>query len=85
MCQLDDEETIIDFEEEQPSLFKPICFMIFTILSIFALLVLSLCLTSCTLSLQTINTSGTATDLVDDEQKPQNTVSPTLNIPVKPL
>ncbi len=39
--------------------------------------------TGCTLSFQNISTHGTATDLVDENQSPTNTVSPKLNTPLK--
>lgn len=49
------------------------------------LIFLTLILTGCTLSFQNISTHGTATDLVDETQTPQNTTTPSLNIPVNGL
>lgn len=43
---------------------------------------LSTILVGCTLSLQNIDTHGTATDLVDENQAASPTVTPTLTIPV---
>jgi len=47
-----------------------------------SLIVLTILLNSCTLSFQNISTHGTATDLVDEDQTPTNTVSPKFKIPV---
>lgn len=40
------------------------------------------CLTSCTLSFQNIDTHGHATDVVDDVQTNSPKVSPTLTLPL---
>lgn len=40
-------------------------------------------LASCTLSFQNISTHGTATDLVDETQKADGDVKPTIQIPSK--
>lgn len=53
-------------------------------LVIFITFLLSL-LVSCTLSFQNIDTHGTATDLVDEEQKSSSDFSPTVQLPIKPL
>ena len=45
---------------------------------------LILLLTSCTLCFQNIDTHGTATDLVDDEQAATPNISPNINIPMAP-
>lgn len=37
-------------------------------------------LTSCTVSLNIIHSQGVATDVVDEDQKPANTVSPNINL-----
>lgn len=37
---------------------------------------------SCTLSFQNIDTHGTATDLVDENQATSPTISPTITVPV---
>lgn len=47
---------------------------------IFALL--SVICTGCTLSFQNIDTHGTATDLVDENQATSPTISPTITVPV---
>lgn len=47
------------------------------------LLASALC--SCTLSFQNIDTHGTATDLVDENQTASPNVSPRINIPLSPL
>jgi hypothetical protein len=47
-----------------------------------SLIVLTILLNSCTLSFQNISTHGTATDLVDENQTPTNTVSPKFTIPI---
>ncbi len=49
------------------------------------LVTLLLFLVGCTVSLSNISTHGTATDLVDEEQGVSPTVSPTLNVPIKPM
>jgi hypothetical protein len=41
-------------------------------------------LNSCTLSFQNIDTHGTATDLVDENQAASPTVSPNINVPISP-
>jgi len=46
------------------------------------LILSSLLLSSCTLSFQNISTHGTATDLVDENQSPQNDISPTITTPM---
>lgn len=51
--------------------------------TMFFLPLLILC--SCTLSFQNISTHGTAEDLVDENQSPTNTTTPTISLPVKPL
>jgi len=38
--------------------------------------------TGCTLSFQNISTHGTATDLVDENQSPQNNLSPKISLPM---
>ncbi len=38
------------------------------------------CASSCTVSLTNISTHGTATDIVDEEMSPTNTVNPDLKI-----
>lgn len=38
-------------------------------------------LTACTLSFSNVDTHGTATDLIDEEQEASPTVSPKVNIP----
>ena len=55
------------------------------LLSVISILLLVSTLAGCTLSFQNISTHGTATDLVDENQSPTNTVSPNLNVPLKPL
>ncbi len=47
-----------------------------------SLIVLTILFSSCTLSFQNISTHGTATDLVDENQTPTNTISTKLAIPV---
>ncbi len=47
--------------------------------------ILSFLLYSCTLSFQNISTHGTATDLVDENQSPQNDISPTITAPMGAL
>jgi len=42
-------------------------------------------LTACTYNVSMAHTEGTASDVVDTEQKSDADVSPTVNIPVKPL
>lgn len=50
---------------------------------VFALVVVLL--SGCGITFQNIDTHGTATDLVDDTESVTPTVSPTLNVPIKPL
>ena len=45
---------------------------------------LSLALTACTFSVNQIHVDGTASDVVDENQKADANVSPTLSIPLKP-
>jgi hypothetical protein len=51
---------------------------------IFAML-MTLGLASCTLSFQNIDTHGTATDLVDENQATSPNVSPSFSLPLDPL
>lgn len=51
----------------------------------YLLLLLPLILSGCTLSFQNIDTHGTAYDLVDEAQSTTPTISPNLNLPIKPL
>lgn len=44
-------------------------------------LIIFLFLSGCTISFQNISTHGTATDLVDENQIPSTTVSPTITAP----
>lgn len=44
-----------------------------------------LLLGGCTISFQNISTHGTATDLVDEDQKADGNISPNLQIPLKGL
>ena len=50
---------------------------------IFASIVVAL--TGCGLTFQNIDTHGPATDLVDETETATPTISPTLNVPIKPL
>ncbi len=45
------------------------------------LIVISLILTGCTVSVNVIRTQGQATDLVDENQSPSTTVNPNISIP----
>lgn len=45
------------------------------------LVILPLLLVGCTLSLSIVDTHGTATDLIDEEQTATPNVSPTMNVP----
>lgn len=51
------------------------------------LMVLLILLCSCTLSVTCVHTQGKASDVVDEEQSPSTTASPTLSatIPVKAI
>lgn len=42
-------------------------------------------LTSCTYSVNLIHTQGSASDVLDEDQRAEPTVSPTMNIPITPL
>ena len=42
-------------------------------------------LSGCTFAVNQIHTEGTASDVVDEDQRANPTVSPTVNIPLKPL
>jgi len=42
-------------------------------------------LSSCTYSVNLIHTQGNASDVIDEEQKNDPTVSPTMNIPIEQL
>jgi hypothetical protein len=46
---------------------------------------LLLLLSSCTYSITQVHTEGTATDVVDEQQKPSTSLSPTISIPIAPL
>jgi hypothetical protein len=45
------------------------------------LVILPLLLVGCTLSFSIVDTHGTATDLIDEEQTATPNVSPTVNVP----
>lgn len=47
------------------------------------LVLLPLALVSCTLSFSNVDTHGTATDLIEEEQAASPDVSPTLSVPTK--
>ena len=51
----------------------------------FIFISISFLLCGCTLSFQNISTHGTATDLVDENQSPQNDISPTITAPMGAL
>ena len=51
----------------------------------FIISLLSLACSSCTLSVTTLHTQGTASDVVDENQAPNTQVNPNLNIPVSPI
>ena len=53
-------------------------------LSLILLIAMMLFTCSCTISFQNISTHGTATDLVDEEQKTDAEISPALSIPLTP-
>jgi hypothetical protein len=42
-------------------------------------------LSSCTYSITQVHTEGAATDVVDEQQTPSTTVSPTVSIPKVPI
>ena len=48
------------------------------------LAILPLVLVGCTLSFSNIDTHGTATDVLDEEQGASPTISPTLTVPISP-
>lgn len=50
-----------------------------------ALAAVCLALSACTISFQIIDTHGSASDVVDDTQQTDPTVSPNLSIPVSPV
>lgn len=52
---------------------------------IVVLIVFGFIMASCTISFQNISTHGTATDLVDENQSPTNTVSPDISVPIRPV
>lgn len=52
---------------------------------VLAIISLIFLLTSCTVNMLQTDTHGTASDVVDETSSAQATVSPNLNIPVKPL
>jgi hypothetical protein len=54
-------------------------------MKVYLFVILSFLLSSCTLSFQNISTHGTATDLVDENQSPQNDISPTITAPMGAL
>lgn len=70
---------------DQPS--KSMLAKIFTILSFIAigaaLVMVAIMLCSCTTSVTTITTRGTAQDVVDENQSATPNVSPTLSVPLK--
>lgn len=55
--------------------------IIFIALLIGMAVAFALCLNACTISFQNISTHGTATDLVDENQKAESQASPNLSIP----
>jgi hypothetical protein len=50
-----------------------------------ALISLLAILSSCTYSVTIVHTQGTASDVVDEQQTPSTTVSPTLSVPASVL
>jgi len=44
-----------------------------------------LLLSSCTYSATLVQTGGKSADVVDEQQTPSTTVSPHINLPIKPL
>ena len=63
------------------------CIKVLFLLPIFIVSLMIICfiLGACTISFQNISTHGTATDLVDENQSPTNTVSPDISVPIRPL
>lgn len=53
------------------------------ILPFLALITVSLC--GCTMSVTTIHTQGSASDVVDETQVPSTQVNPDIDIPIAPL
>ncbi len=51
------------------------------ILALIAIIVCGLILNSCTYSINLAHTEGTATDLIDENQKADADIKPNLNIP----
>jgi hypothetical protein len=49
-----------------------------------ALIILLMPLYSCTYSINMVHTQGTASDVVDEDQKADPVISPNLNVPLKP-
>ena len=66
---------------------KSLLAKIFTVLSFVAvgaaLVMVGIMLCSCTTSVTTISSHGTASDMVDENQSTDPVVSPTLTVPVK--
>ena len=55
-------------------------------MKLIAILVLHLfLLTGCTISFSNMDTHGTASDLLDENQSATPTISPTLTVPIKPM
>ena len=51
----------------------------------YALISILALLSSCTYSITMVHTEGQASDVVDEQQTPSTTVSPTVSIPAKAL
>jgi hypothetical protein len=51
----------------------------------FLIPILSLAMSSCTLSVTTLHTQGTASDVVDENQAPNTQVNPNVSVPIAPL
>ena len=50
----------------------------------YLVVIMMLTLSACTFSISVVDTHGTASDVVDTQQEPQNDIKPTLEIPITP-
>ena len=63
---------------------KELISFVFSLFFVFIItLIISLFLTGCTYSINMVHTEGSASDVVDETQTSDPTISPTLKIPVK--
>jgi hypothetical protein len=54
-------------------------------MKIIQMIMMMVIMTGCTISMNMVNTKGTASDVIDETQAPTNDIKADVSVPVKPL